>query len=116
VVATELKDYEFMLLPDELTVPADKLNRLQKTAMRFVKEVEEQLDVKEWEHGELAQMARKAYKTAHSRLLTPRLIRGCSPASTSVVYGRWPHRNRCKRGRVSGTMRRRGSSKISLMA
>ena len=66
VVATKLKDYEFMLLQDELTAPADKLKlkRLQKAVMRFVKEAEEQLDVREWEHGELAQMARKAYKTA----------------------------------------------------
>ena len=48
----------------ELTVPADKLKRLQKAVRRFVKEAEEQLDVKEWGHGELAQMARKAYKTA----------------------------------------------------
>ena len=32
--------------------------------MRFAKEAEEQLDVKEWGSGELAQMARKAYKTA----------------------------------------------------
>jgi hypothetical protein len=64
VVATELKDYTFMLLPDDLTGPADKLKRLQKTVMRFVKEAEEQLEVKEWAPGELAQMARKAYKTA----------------------------------------------------
>jgi hypothetical protein len=64
VVATELKDYKFTLLPDELTGPADKLKRLQKAVMRFVKEAEEQLDVKEWGHGELAQLARKAYKTA----------------------------------------------------
>ena len=53
-----------MLLPDEPTVPADKLNRLQKEAMRFVKEAEEKMEVEEWKSGELAQMARKAYKTA----------------------------------------------------
>jgi hypothetical protein len=68
VAATKLKGYEFMLLPDELTAPADKLNRLQKEAMRFVEEAEEQMEVKEWNNGvpngELAQMARKAYKTA----------------------------------------------------
>ena len=66
VVATKLKDYEFMLLQDELTAPADKLGlrRLQKAVMRFVKEAEEQLDVREWGSGELAQMARMAYKTA----------------------------------------------------
>ena len=66
VVATKLRDYEFMLLQDELTAPADKLKlkRLQKAVMRFVKEAEEQLEVKEWAPGELAQMARKAYKTA----------------------------------------------------
>jgi hypothetical protein len=66
VVATKLKDYEFMLLQDELTAPADelKLKRLQKAVMRVVKEAEDQLDVTEWGSGELAQMARKAYKTA----------------------------------------------------
>ena len=47
--------YTFMLLPDEIAGPADKLKRLQKTAMRFVKEAEEQMDVKEWAHGELSQ-------------------------------------------------------------
>jgi hypothetical protein len=63
-----------MLLPDELAGPADKLKRLQKTAMHFVKEAEEQMDVKEWAQDELGQMARKAYKTAQqrSRLSTPR--------------------------------------------
>jgi hypothetical protein len=64
VVATKLKADEFMLLPDEPTVPADKLNRLHKEAMRFVKEAEEKMEVEEWKSGELAQMARKAYKTA----------------------------------------------------
>ena len=53
VVATELKDYTSMLLPDEIAGPADKLKRLQKTAMRFVKEAEEQMDVKEWAQDEL---------------------------------------------------------------
>ena len=73
MVATELKDYTSMLLPDEIAGPADKLKRLQKTAMRFVKEAEEQMDVKEWAQDELGQLARKAYKTAQrSRLLTPR--------------------------------------------
>jgi hypothetical protein len=64
VVATELKDYTFMLLPDEIAGPADKLKRLQKTVMRFVKEAEEQMDVTEWAQDKLGQMARKAYKTA----------------------------------------------------
>ena len=46
VVATELKDYTFMLLPDEIAGPIDKLGRLQKAVMRFVKEAEEQMNVK----------------------------------------------------------------------
>jgi hypothetical protein len=53
-----------MLLPDELTVPADKPSCLQKEAMRFVKEAEDTMEVKEWEDGELAKLARRAYKTA----------------------------------------------------
>jgi hypothetical protein len=61
VVATELKYYTLMLLPGELAGPADKLKRLQKTAMRFVKEAEEQMDVKEWAQDELGKMARRAY-------------------------------------------------------
>jgi hypothetical protein len=64
VVATERKDYTLMLRPDEIAGPADKLKRLQKTAMRFVKEAEEQMDVKEWAQEELGQLARRAYKTA----------------------------------------------------
>jgi hypothetical protein len=40
---------------------ADKLTRLQKTVMRFVKEAEEQMDVKEWAQDELGQLTRKAY-------------------------------------------------------
>ena len=64
VVATALKGYTFMLLPDEIAGPAAKLKHLQKTAMHFVKEAEEQMDVKEWTNGELGQLARKAYKTA----------------------------------------------------
>jgi hypothetical protein len=107
VVATKLNDYEFTPLPDELTAPADKLKRLQKTAMRFVKEAEEQLDVREWEHGELAQMARKAYKTAQPAI---------NATIDAGMYGRWPWRTRLKRGRMSGTMRRRSSSRASLMA
>ena len=34
VVATSLKGYTFMLLPDEIAGPAAKLKHLQKTAMR----------------------------------------------------------------------------------
>jgi hypothetical protein len=107
VVATKLKDYEFMLPPDELTVPADKRKRLQKAFMRFVKEAEEQLEVKEWEHGELAQMARKAYKTAQPAI---------NATIDARLLERWQRRTRAKRGRRSGTMRRRSSSKASLTA
>ena len=109
VVATKLKDYEFMLPPDELTVPADKRKRLQKAFMRFVKEAEEQLEVKEWEHGELAQMARKAYKTAQPAI---------NATIDARLLERWQRRTRAKRGRMSGTMRRRrrSSSKASLTA
>jgi hypothetical protein len=45
-------------------VPTAKLKHLQKAIMRFVKEAEEQMEVKEWALGELRQLARKAYKTA----------------------------------------------------
>jgi hypothetical protein len=75
VVATELKDYTFMLLPDEIAGPIDKLGRLQKAVMRFVKEAEEQMDVKEWAQDELGQMARKAYKPAQ-------------PAINAAIYER----------------------------
>jgi hypothetical protein len=104
-VATKLKDYEFMLLPGELTVPADKLNRLQKEAIRFVKEAEEKMEVKDWNGGELAQMARKAYKTAQltiSAKIDERLL------DSFCIGGVWEMatlEQRRKRGRMSGTMR-----------
>jgi hypothetical protein len=64
VVAKKLKGYEFMLLSDELTGPADKLNRLQKKATRFVEWAEEKMEVAGLNADKLRQQARKAYKTA----------------------------------------------------
>jgi hypothetical protein len=46
------------------SLPAAKLEHLQKAVMRFVKEAEEQMEVREWAPDELRQLARKAYKTA----------------------------------------------------
>jgi hypothetical protein len=53
-----------MLLPDELTGPADKLNRLQKNTTRFVEWAEEQMEVTGLNADKLKQQTRKAYKTA----------------------------------------------------
>jgi hypothetical protein len=100
----------------ELTVPADKLKRLQKAVRRFVKEAEEHLDVKEWGHGELAQMARKAYKTAQPAINATIDTRLLQSFCIGDVWEMWPRRTRLKRGRMSGTMRRRSSSKASLTA
>jgi hypothetical protein len=63
-IAMALKGCTFMLLPDEISVPAAKLKHLQRAVMRFVKEAEEQMEVEEWTNGELGQLARKAYRTA----------------------------------------------------
>jgi hypothetical protein len=64
VVVKKMKDHEFMLLPDELTVPADKLNRLQKNATRFMELAEEEMEVTGLNADKPKQQARKAYKTA----------------------------------------------------
>jgi hypothetical protein len=50
VVATALKGYTFILLPDEIAGTTAKLKHLQKAVMRFVKEAEEQMEVKECGH------------------------------------------------------------------
>jgi hypothetical protein len=72
VVAKKLKDYEFMLLPDELTAPVDKLNRLQKKAARFVEWAEEKMEVAGLNGDRPKQQARKAYKTACSLSRRPK--------------------------------------------
>jgi hypothetical protein len=116
VVATALKGHTLMLLPDEIAGPAAKPKHLQKTGMRFVKEAEEQMDVKEWAKGELGQLARKAYKTARPAINAAIDERLLDSFVIIWVYGRWPRRNRPNRGRMSGTRRSMRSSKTSRAA
>jgi hypothetical protein len=78
-----MKDHEFMPLPDELTGPADKLNRLQKNATRFVEWAEERMEVTDLNQDKLNQQARKTYKTAQ-----PAIVVLFSKASASEMYGR----------------------------
>jgi hypothetical protein len=72
VVAKKMQDYEFMLLPDELTGPADEMNRLQKTVAKFWELAEEK-------NGGGGFEARKAYKTAQKSIsakIDARLLEG----------------------------------------
>jgi hypothetical protein len=128
VVATALKGYTFMLLPDETAGPAAKLKHLQKTAMRFVKEAEEQMDVKEWAPGELGQLARKAYKTAQpainaaieERLLASfETLNGWEMATPEQAQQRKDEWNQAKSGFIKnfthGRKRRRKLARVILL-
>jgi hypothetical protein len=68
VVARNIEDHEFMMLPEELMGPAVVMHQLQTQVTTFWERAEELMEVKGLSQDDIRAQARKAYKSAQKSI------------------------------------------------